>query len=45
MRRKIAIYVLLYAKATYDGKQTPASALANFFDAIYYECGSPRPKR
>ena len=32
-------------EGTYDGKQTPASALANFFDAIFNECGSARPKR
>jgi hypothetical protein len=32
-------------EGTYDGKETPASALSKFFDAIYDECGSPRPKR
>jgi hypothetical protein len=32
-------------EGTYDGKQTPASALAKFFDAIYDECGHKRPKR
>jgi hypothetical protein len=31
--------------AVLDGKQTPGSSLANFFDAIYNECASARPKR
>ena len=32
-------------EGTYDGTQTPTSALAKFFDAIYDECGHKRPKR